>query len=464
MSVSIFEKSVLCKLYHNQVLQKQYLEEILPPLWEDPKHQLLVFIMKYLHKKRIPINLQNIMIAQKAPEVARFKRKRNTGELVQPEVKNLLYDLQVDISEDMFREAYEELHNIAFARGASELLGEASYELTYSRPHAVLARAKGVQKLFDIIYKRKFGAKGNVIQKAAAYINEREGTIRFSFSPKLSGLVGGWTRGWAGTILGRSGHTKSTIMTLDSVLKAVHNTVGDIDIILTEESEEVFYQRVFAILLKIPIQLMRNRLIKITDAHIEQVQKLLGGRLKTHRYSSFKDIIDLLFTLRSKYIFIDHINAIQYPGSGNALINMIGGIPLLIGKQIEFLRSSPDSVVINLSQVNEKELAKLRGVWKHPSYIHAYGSQVLHQHSREYLTVYYPYKDVLNNPREWTGKKELQKAKQGDVYLKVEKSSFGDLVEVKFNFKFEFGILEDTVDKVSNIELPEIDGFLQELI
>lgn len=460
MSSQIFEKGILLKIFHNTSLQKQYLPEILPGLWANPRDQLIVFIMKHINDKNWKMNIDNILLAQRVPEVLRFAKSRKVlPNLKYEELQELFYDIITDITTDMFREAYEQLHDIAFARAATELQGEISYDISYNQPYKVLAKAKAITKLHKLIYTRKFGAKSDPVDKAAEFINEKSGFIRWSFSPKLNGLAGGWTRGYAGTLLGRSQHTKSTMMTLDSVMKALHNSVGDIDVILTEESENIFYQRVFAILLNVPITHMRNRLVKITDEHKDKVKRLLGGRLRVHQYNAFKDVIDLLFTLKSQFIWIDHINSIVYPGGAGALMNMIQGIPYLINKEVEFLKGSPESVIVNLSQVNEKELMRRTGrnIWKHPAYTDAYGSQVLHQHSREYLTVYYPYKDKVNNPRDWTGKKELKDATPADVYLKVEKSSFGDLAGLKFNYKYDFGILEDTEDKVTNVEFPEMN-------
>lgn len=447
----IYEKAVILKLLHNKDLQKKYLPKVLPYLWSKPEDRVFVYIMKYLNDKEIPINVNNLEISLTVREVKLFIR-RMKAIVDNMDLAYYWHDDTIKPDNDLFQEAYEELHDIAFARYVDKAKEDFEYELGYMKRHHILARAKSIIKLHEVIYRRKFDTASNSIDAAVDYINNKEELIPL-FSPVLNGLMGGFTRGFANTILGRSGHTKSTLMTFDSVNKAIHKSVDAINIILVEEQPAVFWRRVFAILLTIPIKDMREKTVRISENQMNAVKKRLDNRIKVHSLTNYKDLIDLLSTIKDEVVWIDHINAVHYPGKGTALQNMIGGIPGLISMQVGFLRDRPYQSYINLSQVNEKELAKLPGIWKHPSYVHAYGSQILHQHSREYLTLYYPHRDALNNPKAWAGKRELQEAQPEDVYMKVEKSSFGDLSTVKLKYDFNYGKFTDAVERASNVTI-----------
>jgi len=445
----IYEKAVILKLLHNKDLQEKYLPDVLPYLWSRPEDRVFVYAMKYLESHDIPITMQNLQVSLTIKEIKLFTA-RMKAVIDGMDLASYWHDDSIKPDNDLFDEAYEELHDIAFGRYVEVAREDFTYEAGYMNRHHILARAKSILKLYQVIYKHKFKKPINDIDAAVAYINDRDELIP-TFSPKLNGLMGGWTRGFANTILARSGHTKSTIMTYDSVYKAVHQQVDCVNVILIEEPPPIFWRRVFAMLLKIPIREMRDKTVRISEAQKKAVKKKLDGRIKVHAVTTFKDVVDLLSTIKDEYVWLDHINAIQFPGRGNALQNMMGGIPGLISAQVQFLRDRPYQSYINLSQVNEKELMKLPGIWKHPSYHHAYGSQILHQHSREYITLYYPRRDVLNNPHRWAGKKELRDANPEDVYLKVEKSSFGDLGRMKFKYTADFAKFEDVDERVSNI-------------
>lgn len=451
LQAEIYEKAVILKLLHNKDLQKQYLPEVLPYLWTKPEDRVFVYMMKYLEERKIPISMPNLQVCLTIKEVKLFMG-RMEATIDDMDLAIYWHDDTIKPEADLFQEAYEELHDIAFGRYVEGAKEDFTFDFGYLKRHHVIARAKSIIKLHQVIYGHKLKRPHNDLDTAVEFINERDEIIP-TFSPTLNGLMGGFTRGFANTVLARSGHTKSTIMTFDSVHKAVHKEVDNVHAILIEEQPPVFWRRVIAILLKIPINEMRNKTIKVSKTQVEAVKRKLDGRIKVHAVTSYKDVIDLLATIRDEYIWLDHINAIQYPGRGNALQNMMGGIPGLIGAQVGFLRERPHQAFVNLSQVNEKELIKRTGreIWKHPSYHDAYGSQILHQHSREYITLYYPQRDALNNPNAWAGKRELQEAQPNDVYLKVEKSSFGDLGRMKFHYDFDFGSFKDTDLRASNV-------------
>jgi len=457
LKADIYEKAVILKLLHNKELQKQYLPEVLPYLWSQPEDRVFVYIMKYLKDHSIPITINNLQVALTIKEVKLFMN-RMEAVVDGMDLASYWHDDTIKPSADLFQEAYEELHDIAFSRYVEKTKEDFTFDLGYNKRHYIIARAKSIIKLHEVIYRHKFIKPTNDIDTAVDFINTRDELIP-TFSPKLNGLMGGWTRGFANTVLGRAGHTKSTMMTFDSVHKAVYEVVDGVHAILIEEQPPVFWRRVIAILLKIPIREMRSKTVKISETQKAAVKRKLGGRLKVHTVTTFKDLIDLISTIKDEFLWIDHINAVQYPGRGNALQNMMGGILGLINAQVGFLRDRPYQSHINLSQVNEKELIRRTGrdIWKHPSYHDAYGSQILHQHSREYITLYYPRRDVLNNPDAWAGKKELKDAEPEDVYLKVEKSSFGDLSRMKFNYNFDFATFKDVDERASNVTIKASD-------
>jgi len=460
--IAIYEKAVILKLLHNEKLRKKYLPEVLPYLWSKPEDRVFVFMMKRLYDKNYELSMQNLEVVLTTPEVKLFM-KRMGAVLDRMDLASYWHDDSIKPDAELFKEAFEELHDIAFSRYVEKAKEDFTYDLGYSDRYRILARARSIIRLYNVIYKHKLSTPQNDLDAAVSYINNRDELIP-TFSPVLNGLMGGWERGFANTLLARSGHTKSTIMTFDSVFKAVHKQVDCVHAILIEEQPPVFWRRVIAILLKIPISEMRNKTVRISKNQVDLVKKKLDGRIKVHSVTAYKDIVDLLSVIKDEFVWLDHINAIQYPGRGNAMQNMIGGIPGLISAQVNFLRERPYQSYVNLSQVNEKELIKRTGnqVWKHPSYTDAYGSQILHQHSREYLTLYYPQRDVLNNPMAWAGKKELKDAKPEDVYLKVEKSSFGDLSRIKFKYNFDFGIFEDINENVSNVTINSTDSLFKE--
>ncbi len=194
----------------------------------------------------------------------------------------------------------------------------------------------------------------------------------------------GWSKGYAASILARSGHGKSTFITNEIRHKIKKNIVDKVAIISTEEEENVFWQRMFAIECGLSLEGMRQGLIKISDSQIEAIQKIYGDRIIFKYEISYGKIIQFLYSLADvQFIVIDHLNAIDYPGRGNALQNMPGGIAKLITQEKKFLKMNPETAIVNVNQVKEKDLPNIRSYWKCPSYEMAYGSSTTYFAARE---------------------------------------------------------------------------------
>jgi hypothetical protein len=410
--------------------------------------------MKKLNESDIEISVDNLYSFQTNNKIKEILKKYDMNTALKHEqLSDIIFDVEGDSSPEMFEDVYNELHDRAFALFVAEQQPTFNEEIALNNQMRVLSKAKAISSMHKVIYGHKHKNREDDIRASADEINKADQILRF-FSSNLNGVIGGWTRGFAGTVLASSSNGKSTFMTFDTQKKILTKILDEVHVILVEEQKVNFWQRVFANTFKIPIEHLRKGLVKITDGQVEKIKELYEHRIILHKTNKYNEILELLYSLRTQYIWIDHINCIQYPSE-----NTNANIGMLLGAQVHYLENLPKSsikpVIVNLSQVNEKELDKRvgRSIWRHPTYTDAYGSQLLYHHSREYLTLYYPYKDMTKNPEAWTGKKDLMRAGKNDFYLKVEKSSFGNLSEVKLKYTPEFGIFEDTTDKVTNLKI-----------
>lgn len=398
---------------------------------------------------------------QKTQDMIQFKRKVKTSEEITSEyIHSEVYDIDVDSSSHLAKEIFQELHNFAFADFAQQMNSGINYDLAYNDNQSILARAKAIQKVHRTIFGNKYKENKDQIGFAAQSINQGDSYIPTS-SPALNNFMLGWSKKFPCSFVGRSSHGKSTFMTQEGIHKVLKELVDEVHVIAPEEPSEVFWRRIFAATFKIPISAMRSGTVKISQQQVDHVKKLYENKIKVHNDAlKFRDIIDLLFSLKgSHFTWIDHINAIEYPGNGTSLQNMIGGIPGLIAYEKQYMLDNPEAIIVNLTQANEKVIMSESGYWKQPKYSHAYCSQVLHQASREFLSLYYPYKDSVNFPTEWVGKRDPHSPT--DMFMSIEKSSFGDVSRIHFKYDPEFGTFKDAPDTgKGNIILPEDDPVL----
>jgi replicative DNA helicase len=443
----IYEKSVLIKLFHNKELQEKYLSDLLPAIFQDKKRKAIAFIMKKLNENKVPITVHNIVIVQRTPPVIAFLRKEAISVLTEDEVANEVFDMEVNATPVFFEEAFKELFDLAFFSFCSESIGEMGRDLEYRRLKSLLARAKAIPKVYDILYSRKLKEYTDPIDNAVSNINKGSAYQKF-WSGKLNGVLGGWSKGWIGAVIGKPSHGKSTFMTYDSLQKIKRQMLDSILVISPEESPESFYTRVFAVEFGLPIKHLREGLIKITAEQKEKVKKLYSGKLIFRNAVMYEEVIDITFAHKGiDYIWLDHINAVAYP-RGDAY----NGIISLVNRQKEWLSSNSNSVIVNLSQVNTKTMKQRNRLF--PAKDDAYMSSVLEQAAREFLSLYYPYKDYIDKEdgKSFIGKRSPRKDL---IQVSIEKNSYGEIGILDFNYQAEIGRFADTPDiTVGNIILP----------
>lgn len=453
MNSAIFEKHVLVKLYHNKNLRKKYLPDILPALFEDKTRRLIIFCMKELHKRQYDITVENITIAQRTKVVKQFMNKHFISFVSSEAISDEVNNLEADSSDEMFEEAFRELHDLAFARYTEQAKEDFTYELGYRNRAGIIARAKALIKIHQIIFKSKLKNRKDGITAAANLINQGETYLRFS-SNKLTSILGGWSRGFPAALIGRPSHGKSTFMTWETTWLINKGKISRADIISAEEPEEAFWRRIFAIELNIPIKKMMNGLIKITPEQIQKVKQKYEGKIFFHEIVKYQDIVDLLFSLDSEFIWLDHVNAVVYPKG-----DMFGGITALVGREKQWLKEYKNSVIVNLSQVNTKEMKRKGRIF--PSKEDAFGSSILEHASREFLSIYYPYRDVIDKDEQhrFLGKKT---PKPDHIQLSIEKNSYGDTGIFDMRYLYEYGKFEDFEKIPSNINVILPDDDIQE--
>ena len=447
--IEIYEKVYIVKIFHNTQLQPD-LEMISPSIFTDGKRRLVVYIMKRLYASKHIINVDNMMIYSSRPDdhYLSFIRKTfkcNFGEekkylLTIDDLNDLLYDPLADSSDSLFSMVKEELHILAFARFVAQQIDEIKYDISYHNKdnHSdILARTKGIQTFHKLLFTNET-TKRNQLEETKARINSHEEYISTS-SQLLNSQIGGFTRGFVDAIIGKSSHGKSTWSDYNIVHTLRANKVNKIVKITPEEPADFTWRRVISMICKVPTTGMRNKLVKITDAHIKKVDELLSKRLKIYdSIYKLKDIKEIIRVADCNQIYVDHLQSIEYPGRGAPLTNMIGEIPGLILFQ-ERIAKQKNISIVNLSQVGDKEIARSERFSKRPRYHDAYGSSILYQKAREFLAVYYPYKDYDENPNSFYGNVPTHT----DYEIGIEKSSFSGIGIVHLNFDYEYSTFTD---------------------
>lgn len=422
------ESIIIKKLYHNKVLRDNWLHIIKPVLFAKSITKVQFAIIKEMHLAgAITMDFKSLkLFTETNPKLIKLlSDNKLTSDMLSPGMFNTA--TSVIKSADMFEMFYKTLCDDAYKRFINNMtakIKEVTHKGDLLKARDIIeATAKG----YGLIYNEKKNTNKK-LSDSIKHINSSNKLIK-TFSNDLNKLIGGFTRGYPVSIIGRSGHCKSTMFTFDITDGILSGRIKSADIISCEESASSIWQRIISNILNMDLEDIRKGIIEITEDDVAEVEKLLDGRLNIYdSYTSYDEVIELLHSLSSEVILIDHINSINYPGGSDAVKNMAGGIPNLINQEKIWLKKNSDSIVINFSQVGEKDMMK-RGK-KFPSYSDAYCSSVLHQASREFLSVYYPCRDNVelseeNEPRDL-------------VRVSVEKNSFGitGIVNVKYEREY----------------------------
>lgn len=450
-SRDLYEKIYIVKVFHNERLHPE-LGGISPSLFTDNKRRSVVYLMKRLYETKVAVTLDNLHVYGSHPDDHYLAFIRRTflckfGEeakylLTLDDLNDILYDTVIDASDNLFEMIKENLNVLAFARFVAQQLDEIKYGISYQNRdyHAdILARTKGIQTFHKLLFTNE-SVKRNQLSETKTRINSNDEYISTS-SQLLNSHIGGFTRGFVDAIIGKSGHGKSTWTDYNIVHTLRSGKVSKVVKITPEEPADFTWRRIISMVCNLSTTGMRNKLVKITDEHIKKVGELLEKRLKIYdNVFKLKDIKEVIRMADGEQIYVDHLQSIEYPGRANPLMNMIGEIPGLILFE-ERIAKQKNISIINLSQVGDKEIARSERFSKRPRYHDAYGSSVLYQKAREFLAVYYPYKDYDENPQTFYGNAPTI----NNYEIGIEKSSFSALGIIRLNFDYEYSRFTDEV-------------------
>lgn len=453
----VFQKGVLIKLFYNKELQNKYLEDMLPLLFTE-KRKVIAFIMKELHNTQVEITIENILLAQQKVNVKNFINKVKQTKLTKEELHELFDSNVTSKSPALFKEAYETLHDETFYEFTERYGKEFTYDLAYSNRYAILARARAIIKVYDILYRNKFKNREDGIKQAVAFMRAKK-TYLPTFSVHYNSRVGGFSRGFAATVMGKPSHTKSTLMTFESLYLIDKELVsGKIAVLSAEEPEEIFWRRALSAEYKIPMHMLRSGEYEISDHQVERMVNKYKDKLNFFPVNTLNATVDTLFTLKDyELIWLDHVNALTYPKG-----DMNQGIGTLVSREKEYLSLNKETAIVNLSQVNTKRMLSVGRLVAQKE--DAFGSSYLEQAAREMITVYYPYVDATSEGIEGIFRKSKY-AKwtptqlRTTVEMHVQKNSFGDKPTIALRYFEEMGRFEDTdkLPKGTNVILPEPD-------
>jgi len=448
----IYEQSIVIKIFHNKRLQDLYLDDMILGMFSNKRIRIILFIMQHIRKINMHISIDNIMLQRESSTVKKFMNKIQEYDLItEQELSLYLENMSVDSSPQQFIDAYNILHDEAFANYVSNSIYDFNYEVGYKNRAGIIAKVRAMQNVYNVIYRSKGKERQDQIGDAMANINNNSAYMRLS-SNRLTSTLGGFSKGYIASAIGRPSHNKSTWFTYDSTWQIKSGNLDEVHIIGAEENATSFWRRIFAIELGITINDMLYNIRKISTEELARVKKRYDGKIFFHPVKGFYDIIDLIFSLKVPYIWIDHINAIDYPKG-----DMYKGIIDLISYEKDWLSTNKDSVIANLSQVNTKNMMNTKRLF--PSKEDAYMSSILEQASREFISFYYPYKDIID--------KDLQGrfAGKGKIFgpdlvqISIEKNSLGDIGVIDLKYQYEYGKFEDLAPakEISNIILGNSD-------
>ncbi len=442
----VLERAMLLWLFHDKELREQHLDKILPAMFLHPTRRLLIYVMQKMKDKEVEITVPTIVLfIQNNVETLKLFIQRN--KIIIPDengIRDILFDPEINVkNKDYFDGVFKDLIRYAFARFVEDKVSEIQFENSYPGKYesGILAKAKGIIKVHDMLH-GKIGDKRDQLNETRELINNSDEYISTS-SQVLNSYIGGWTRGYVATVIAKSGHTKSSWIDYDTSHSLLSGKISSAVIISPEEIASTRWRRLIAMIFKIPTSMMRQKLVQVSDEHIKKIREIFKDKLIIYdQVTKYKDILDLMSTLKCDKVIVDHLQSIEYPGTKDYLGNMIGNIPGIIDfeKRIAKLRKM---VIINLSQVGDKEIQRSDRLSKAPRYYDAYGSSVLYQASREFLSIYYPFRDYEDNPMIFGANPPTI----NDISCSIEKSSFSKLGKVRWNFDPEFNTFTDKPSK-----------------
>lgn|GEM_PF-5537397 len=437
----ILERAYVVWMFHKADIREKYLKHTLPGVFLDPNKRTIIYVLQNLVELGIEITVPNMALYLQSDNEAlsAFLKRHNAKRLTEEQVYDLVYDTQITSDTSLFETAKKYLITYAFARFVEDRMNDIkywnSYPGTYS--NAIVSACKGIIKIYDVLNGR-LEIKRDQLTEAMELVNSDDEYISTS-SQRLNSFIGGWTRGYVATLIAKSGHTKSSWIDYDVIQSLMTGKVKTAAIISPEESASTRWRRIIAMICKIPTSAMRQKTAQVTKANIEKVSEIFKDRLFIYdNVFKYKDVVDLMNSLKVDKIVVDHLQAIDYPGTGDFLARMIGNIPGLLDFQRKIAKQK-NIVIINLSQVNDKDIQRSDRLIKAPRYWDAYGSSVLYQASREFLALWYPYKDQEDN--QFALDKTIYTI--NDVRLSVEKSSFSQTGKVKLIFQPEYNTFDD---------------------
>lgn len=437
------ERAYLIWMFHNKQLRKDFLSGTLPAMFFNPQRRLIIYCMQKMEEAEIEITVPQLSLWMQnnctSDSLKAFLKKHKVKILNEDELADHLFDPEISANADLFDEAKKWLLAYSFARFVESKVSDIEWWNSYigSYEGNIISAAKGIVKVHDMLHGRMQGGRDQ-LSETKDLINNTDEYISTS-SQVLNAHIGGWTRGYVATVIAKSGHTKSSWIDFDTVHSLLTNKIKSSAIISPEEISTTRWRRIIAMVFKIPTSMMRQKTVQVTDDHIKKIRELLKDKLVIYdQVTKYKDVLDLMSTLKNDKIVVDHMQSIEYPGNRDYLSNMIGNIPGLVDFEKRKAKHGRQ-VIINLSQVGDKEIQRSDRLSKAPRYYDAYGSSVLYQASREFIALYYPFRDYEDNPMIWGA----TPPSINDIRLSIEKSSFSKLGKVNLHFDPEFNIFKD---------------------
>jgi len=437
----VIEKAILVWLFHDSSLRELHLPTLLPSVFLNPERRLVLYVMQKLSESKAEITIPNILLYMITPneKLSAFIKRNSVKNITENDLNELFFDMEIRQQPDLFGVAKDLLIKYAFARFVEDRIDEIKYWNSYpgSNENSIISNCKSIIKIKDILR----GQKQEIVdqlQKAMDKINSDEEYVSTS-SQALNNYIGGWTRGYIASVIAKSSHGKSTWIDYNTIQSLLTNKIQTATIISPEETADTRWRRIISSIFRISTTMMRQKTAKIKQEHINKIREMFGKRLTIHDdVFRMKDIIDVIHSSKSDMIVVDHLQSIDYPGSGDFLARMIGGIPAIIDaeKRIAKQRNIP---IINLSQVNDKDIQRSDRLIKAPRYWDAFASSVLFQASREFIALWYPHKDYEDNPLLFGNKPP----EQNDIRISIEKSSFTSIGKIHLEYEYEFSSFKD---------------------
>ena len=454
----VLERAYLVWMYHNKELRSKYLMDTIPGIFLDTNRRLVIFVMQKLVEAEIEVTIPNMVLFLQSQNasITAFLKKNKGKILTESQISDMIMDMEITSKPDLFNIAYDYLRKYAFARFVEDRIEQIKYWNSYPGEYnsSIVASAKAIPKLYDILSGRQ-GDKKTQLEEAMNMVNSDDEYISTS-SQDLNRNIGGFSRGYVATLIAKSGHGKSSWTDYNTVHSLLKNKVGTITIISPEESAATRWRRIIALICQIPTTGMRQKTSRITKEHIEKVKEVIGDRLKIYdSVFKYKEAIDLMQSDKSDMLVLDHMQALEYPGVGDFMARMIGNIPGLVDTEKKIAKQR-NKVILNLSQVNDKDIQRSDRLIKAPRYWDAYGSSVLYQASREFLALWYPIKDEEESSM-MTGKWTIN-----DMIMNVEKASFGGTGKISLRFEPDYNTFMDkpkTRTVKEDYTPPTEDGF-----